>query len=124
MKKIFIGFMLLVLVGCTGLNANQVVTTASDVGLSMVLKNNPQYKAPTVVALNEIKALLAGSITYDSLLIELARYAAPEYAYIILILKADLSTDTPVSTSVLPMLDSYKAGIIKRIDNYILIASI
>ena len=124
MKKIFIGFMLLVLVGCTGLNANQVVTTASDVGLAMVLKNNPQYKAPTVVALNEIKALLAGSITYDSLLIELARYAAPEYAYIILILKADLSTDTPVSTSVLPMLDSYKAGIIKRIDNYILIASI
>ena len=124
MKKIFIGFMLLVLVGCTGLNANQVVTTASDVGLSMVLKKNPQYKAPTVVALNEIKALLAGSITYDSLLIELARYAAPEYAYIILILKADLSTDTPVSTSVLPMLDSYKAGIIKRIDNYILIASI
>jgi hypothetical protein len=124
MKKIFIGFMLLVLVGCTGLNANQVVTTASDVGLAMVLKNNPQYKAPTVVALNEIKALLAGSITYDSLLIELAKYAAPEYAYIILILKADLSTDTPVSTSVLPMLDSYKAGIIKRIDNYILIASI
>jgi hypothetical protein len=124
MKKIFIGFMLLVLIGCTGLNANQVVTTASDVGLAMVLNNNPAYKAPTVVALNEIKALLSGNITYDDLIVALAKYSAPEYAYIILILKADLSTDTPISTTVLPMLDSYKAGIIKRIDNYILIASI
>ena len=129
MKKtifsLLVAVMLIIgIIGCSGLNANQVVTTASEVGLAMVLKNNPAYKVPTVVALNEIKTILKGDITYDALLTQLAKYTLPEYAYVIAILKADLSTDTPISTSLITMTDAYKTGIIKRIDAYIAIASI
>ncbi len=125
MKKNILGVLLaLILVtGCTGFNANTAVTTASDVGLVLVLKNNPQYKAPTLLVLNGVKTFLAGNVTYDQLVAEISKYAGNDYAYIVAIIMSDLSTDMPLSTSMIPMLDSYKVDLIKRIDHYIMIAS-
>lgn len=110
--------------GCAGFSANQAVSTASNIGLALVLKNNPQYKAPTLLALNGIKVFLGGDVTYDQLLAEIEKYKDPEYAYIVTMLKSELSTDTPVSTTYLTLFDDYKADLIKRIDAYIAIASI
>jgi hypothetical protein len=110
--------------GCAGFNANQAVTVASDIGLALVLKNNPSYKAPTLLVLNTVKTFLAGDVTYEQLITEINKYTGSEYSYIVAILLAELNTDTPISTSMLSLLDDYKADLIKRIDTYILIASI
>lgn len=125
MKKLFvIAVCILMFTGCAGFNANQAVTVASDVGLALVLKNNPSYKAPTLLVLNTVKTFLAGDVTYEQLITEINKYTGSEYSYIVAILLAELNTDTPISTSMLSLLDDYKADLIKRIDTYILIASI
>ena len=127
MKKVLVfcvAVMFLLVCGCAGFNSNTAVTAASEVGLALVLKNNPQYKAPTLVALNGVKTVLSGSITYDQLIAEIAKYSGSEYSYIVAILMSNLSTDTPISKTYIPLLDKYKADLLKRIDKYIMISSI
>jgi hypothetical protein len=122
--SLFVAVMLIVgVIGCTGFNANQVATTASDVALALVLNNNPQYKPAVVVALKTTKTFLEGKVTYDDLMVELAKYTGTKYAYIFVIIAADFGGDKPLFETYLPMLDSYKAGLITRIDRWILIAS-
>lgn len=110
-------------IGCTGFNANQVATTASDVALAMVLNNNPSYKPAVVTALKTTKVFLEGKVTYDDLMIELAKYSGEKYAYIFIIIASDFASDKPLFETYLPMLESYKAGLVVRIDRWILIAS-
>ena len=132
MKKFIVGLCLVVMLfGCAGFNANKVVTTASDLALALVLQNNPQYKPVALTVLQSAKTVLSGQgVTYAQLITELTKYIDNKdpkfaaYASIAALLLADFSTDTPIFTDLLPMSDSYKAGLIKRIDQYIAIASL
>ena len=122
MKKLFLVGMLFVLLGCTGLNPSVIVNTSTDVAFALVLQNNPAYKPAVVVGLNEVKTVLSGSLTYNDLLVEITKAFPNQYAVIATIIIGDLNADQPVSTSAIPLLDSYKAGVITEIDHLILLA--
>lgn len=126
MKKIFVSIFALfvvVLSGCTGLNTSTAVNVASDIAFTAVLQNNPGYKPAVLVALNETKALLNGSITYDNLLLAISQKFGGKYAIYGVILTGYLAEDKPIFETYIPMLDSYKAAVIKKIDRFILLAS-
>lgn len=127
MKKIFVTiFMLFVLVlsGCAGINTGTAVNVASDLAFVAVLQNNPGYKPAVVAALTETKALLQGSLTYDDLLLAISQKFGGKYAIYGVILAGYLAEDKPVFETYLPMLDSYKAAVIKKIDRFLLLASV
>ena len=126
MKNIIVTiFMLFVFMvsGCTGINTSTAVNVASDLAFVAVLQQNPGYKPVVLVALNETKALLQGSLTYDDLLLAISSKFAGKYAIYGVILAGYLSEDKPVFETYLPMLDSYKAAVLKKIDRFILLAS-
>jgi len=126
MRKIMIGLlMLMVLAGCnacTGLNANVAMNVATDTAFVMVMQNNPSYKPVVIAGLNTVKAFLSGNVTYDDLMLMLSKQFDGKYAYVYVILSGYINTDKPISETVLPMLGSYKAGIITKIDRLILLA--
>lgn len=129
MKKILIGLLLLVVLtgcnACTGLNANVAMNVATDTAFVMVMQNNPGYKPVVLAGLNTVKAFLGGNVTYDDLMLMLSKQfdAKGKYAYVYVIITGYINTDKPVSESVLPMLGSYKTGIIAKIDRLIQLAS-
>lgn len=125
MKKLFaVIIMLAMLVGCTGLNTSVAVNVATDTAFVLVLQNNPAYKVPVVIALKQIKAGLTGTITYDELVLLITQAFGPKYAVIGVVLSGYIAEDKPIFETYLPMLESYKAGILTKIDRFILLASI
>jgi hypothetical protein len=123
MKNLFISLLLVVLLnGCTGLNTavnNPAVNVVTDTAFILVLQNNPQYKPVVTLALQNLKALLNENITYDQLIIEITKQFPDKYATIGTILIAYIATDKPVSTTYLNLLDSYKAGIITKLNRFL-----
>ncbi|MBE3141523.1 MAG: hypothetical protein IMZ53_13185 [Thermoplasmata archaeon] len=127
MKKLFavlVILLALMFVGCTGLNTSVAVNVATDTAFVMALQNNPAYKVPVVIALKEVKAVLTGSITYDDLIIQITKAFGPKYAVLGVILSGYIAQDKPIFETYLPMLESYKVGILTKIDRFILLASI
>ncbi|MEN6420313.1 MAG: hypothetical protein ABFD76_00070 [Smithella sp.] len=125
MKKLFIAMMFcFFVVGCGGLNVNTATNVATDTAFVMVLQNNPDYKAPVIDALNQIKIFLSGKVTYDDLILEIAKVLPDKYAVVAVVLTGYIETDKPIFETYISMLDSYKAGIVTKIDRLILLASI
>jgi hypothetical protein len=126
MKKLLAGILMLIVLtgctGCTGLNANVAMNVATDTAFVMAMQNNPCYKPVVLAGLNTVKTFLDGSVTYDDLIIMLAKQFEGKYAYIYVILVGYINTDKPLSETVLPMLGSYKAGIIAKVDRLIVLA--
>lgn len=125
MKKLLLGILLLVMVsGCTGLNVNVAANVASDLAFTLVLQNNPTYKPIVSKGLQDIKAFLVGTVTYDDLILQISKVFDGKYAYIGVILSGYIEADTPIFQTYQPLLDSYKAGVIKKLDRFILLVSI
>lgn len=125
MKRLFLMVVFCVLlVGCAGLNVNTATNVATDTAFVLILQNNPDYKAPVAEALRGIKVFLMGEVTYDDLMLEIAKVFPDKYAVVAVVLTGYIETDKPVFETYLPMLDSYKAGIVAKIDRLILLASI
>jgi len=130
MKKIIIGLMVLVLSGCasltSGLNTNQAANLATDTAFVLVLNHNPQYRPVVIESLTAIKAVLASSMTYNDLMLEIADRFPEEsdVAAVGAVLALYIGTDKPLFESVVPMLDSYKLGIVDKIDRLILLANL
>ena len=110
-------------IGCAGLNTSVAVNVATDTAFVMALQNNPTYKPVVTKALQDVKLFLNGTVTYDDLMLFLAKQFNGKYAYVCVILTGYIDTDKPIFETYLPMLASYKAGIIKKIDRLILLAS-
>lgn len=125
MKKLFVVILLvgILIAGCTGTNANIPVNVATDAAFVLALQNNPTYKVPVVAALESIKTFVSGKVTYDDLILQITKQFGSKYAYIGIILQGYLDTDKPVFETYLPMLDSYKEGIIKKVDRLILLSN-
>ena len=130
MKKIIMGLMVLVLSGCasltSGLNTNQAANLATDTAFVLVLNHNPQYRPVVIESLTAIKAVLASSMTYNDLMLEIAgRFPEDsDVAAVGAVLVLYIGTDKPLFESVVPMLDSYKLGIVDKIDRLILLANL
>jgi hypothetical protein len=125
MKKLFaVIIMLVMLLGCAGMNVSVPVNVATDTAFVLVLQNNPSYKPQIIISLNAIKVFLANDVTYDDLLIEIVKVLPKPYDVVAVILSGYLDTDKPVSTSLIPMLDSYKQSVIAKIDRFIFLASL
>lgn len=127
MKKLLVVFAMLVAFmfsGCTGLNTSVAVNVVTDTAFVLALQNNPSYKVPVVVALEEIKAFLSGSLTYDDLIIQITKSFGPKYAVIGVVLSGYIAEDKPLFETYLPMLESYKVGILTKIDRFILLAKL
>ena len=130
MKKIIIGLMVLVLSGCasltSGLNTNQAANLATDTAFVLVLNHNPQYRPEVIESLTAIKAVLASSMTYNDLMLEIAgRFPEDsDVAAVGAVLALYIGTDKPLFESGVPMLDSYKLGIVDKIDRLILLANL
>jgi hypothetical protein len=125
MKKLFVGIMFLImLAGCAGLNTSTATNIASDVAFTMVLQNNPSYKAPVASALQSIRDYLSGEVTYNDLIKMISDVLPDQYAVVAIILTGYIETDKPVFETYLPMFDSYKEGIIAKIDRFLLLTSV
>lgn len=125
MKKLFAVILMLAMVtGCAGLNTSIAVNVATDTAFVLALQNNPSYKVPVIDALNKIKTFLNGKVTYDDLILEISKQLPDKYAAVAVILIGYIETDKPVFETYLTMFDSYKAGVITKIDRLILLASI
>jgi hypothetical protein len=125
MKKILIGLALVFLVtGCSGINSSVAVNAATDTAFVLALQNNPSYKAPVVKALNDVKAILEGEITYDFLIAEITKRFDGKYAAIGLILRGYLETDKPVFETYLNLRDDYRKAAIAKIDRFIMLAGV
>jgi hypothetical protein len=124
MKKLLVLMMLFLLIGCAGLQPKPIITAGTDTAFVLVLQNNPSYKPAIVAGLNEIKAVLSGSLTYDDLLIQITKSLPGPYAVVATIFIGELSADMPISTTAIPMLDSYKTGVSNYIDHLILLTGL
>lgn len=123
MKKIFIGLALMFMVaGCSGINSNALVNATTDTAFILALQNNPSYKAPVVLALQQTKAFLAGDVTYDALILEITNRFGGKYAVFGNLLIGMLAADTPVFETHLTLFDDYKATIVTKIDRLIMLA--
>jgi hypothetical protein len=117
-----IGLLLLVL-ACAGkqINTDAVLSLGADLAFYEVLKNNPDHKAGVVTALTEIRALLAGEITYAALAQEVAARLPGDYAVEMMLVSDYLLQDSAVIESI-PLLDAYKGQLVKRVDRLLLLA--
>ena len=135
MNKLVTAIMLIVLMfafGCTGFNLSTLADKGSNKTLQLVLKNNPTYSPAVVEGLKNLRLLLTGEqcpvpgigdcTTYDNLKLQIAKLFPGQYADVADIIITFIDLDTPYFTQ-LPMLESYKAGIVKKIDQFIVIAS-
>lgn len=123
MRKFLLLTMLFVLIGCTGINTSVMVNTATDTAFVLALQNNPQLKSDVISSIGKIKTFLTGSVTYDMLIAEVAKQFIGPYASIGIILSGYIETDKPISTSVIPLLDSYKSAVIKKLDRFIMLTN-
>lgn len=125
MKKLFIVVVMILglLSGCTGMNASVPVNVATDTAFVLVLQNNPQYKPAVVAGLQAVKTFLVGSVTFDDLMLMLPKQFTGKYAYVAVILAGYLDTDKPIFETYLPMLESYKSGIVAKIDRLLVLAN-
>ena len=128
MKKVAIILCILALAiagcnGCSGkqINTDQVISLGADLAFYEVMKANPQHKADVVKALTEIRTVLAGEITYTDLMAEVAKRMPGDYAVEMTLVSDYLLQDSPVIDS-LPLLDGYKAELLKRVDRMLLLA--
>jgi len=135
MKKIilcvFALFMMLTVVGCASLqtntNAQTAVKVTTDVAFIAALQNNPSYKADVVAGLKNLKLFLnVTGCTYDEFLAEVIEQfpQTSKYAIYAVVISYYLDCDKPVSTTLIPMLDNYKAGIEAKIDRLIQLADL
>lgn len=125
MKKLLLGIIMLVMIGgCTGINTSVPVDMATDVAFVLILQNNPSYKPAVVAGLNSIKAALDGELTYDDLMVLIAKALDGKYAVVAVVLMSYLDTDKPIFESWIPMLDSYKQAVIAKIDRFILLTDL
>lgn len=123
MKKLFGVMLLLAMIsGCTGLNVNTVTNVATDTAFVMVLQNNPTYKPAVVAALTTVKTYMSGNVTYTELIAEISKQFPAQYSVVGVILLGYIAADRPVIESI-PMLDSYKEAVIKKIDHFLVLAS-
>lgn len=124
MKKLIVSiFLIFALLGCTGVNVSVPVNIAADSAFVLALQTHPQYKPAVIIALQETKALLANELTYDQLIIAISTKFGGKYAPFGIILANYLAADKPISQTYLNLLDSYKAGVIKKIDTWIILAN-
>jgi hypothetical protein len=124
MKKIIISvFLIVTLMGCTGMNVSTTANLATDTAFVLALQNNPTYKTGVLIALQEIKSMLANEMTYDQLIALVASKFTGKNAVFGIILAGYLAEDKPVFETYINMLDSYKADVIKKIDRFILLAN-
>ncbi len=128
MKKIvaamaILALVILLMTGCTGINASVATNIATDVAFVSVLQNNPGYKVPVVSALQGIKVFLGGEVTYDQLVQEISRQFGGQYAYVGSILLGYIDSDTPISTSAINLLGSYKDAVTAKIDRLLILAA-
>ena len=124
MKRIIVGVFLIVsLLGCTGINTSTTANLATDTAFVLALQNNPTYKTGVLIALQEVKSMLANEMTYDQLIALIASKFDGKYAPYGIIFTSYLAEDEPLSQTYLNMLDSYKADVIKKIDRFILLAN-
>jgi hypothetical protein len=124
MKKLLLVVLMLMAFGCTGINTNVAVNVASDTAFVLALQNNPSYKPVVIKALTETKALLTGSLTYDDLMVAIATKLPGKYAVVGVILSGYIQQDKPIVQTYLPMLESYKAAIVTKIDRFLLLANL
>jgi len=125
MKKLFIGIMfLMMLTGCAGLNTSTAVNASAEVAFTLFIQNNQNHKAEVINALNNIKTFLNGEVTYDDLILEIAKQLPDQYKVVAIILTSYLEDDKPVFETYLTLFDDYKAGLITKIDRLISIASV
>jgi hypothetical protein len=123
MKKLLAVIILAAMItGCTGLNVNTVTNVATDTAFVFVLQNNPTYKPAVVAALTTIKTYMAGNVTYTELVAEISKQFPAQYSVVGVILLGYIAADRPVIESI-PMLDSYKAAVVKKIDHFLVLAS-
>ena len=127
MKKFYLAVLCFVMfvMGCTGLNTaanNPAINVVTDTAFVLVLQNNPQYKPVVVAALQNIKILLNGKLTYDQLIAEITKLLPGEYAVVGVMLTAYIAADKPISETYLSMFDAYKAGVIVKIDRFLMLA--
>src|SRR5665647_903048 len=107
-----------------GIVANPVVNIAADGAFYLELKTHPQYKAPVITGLTALKVFLSGSVTYDQLILEITKQFPGDAAALGIILSKYVASDKPIFETFLPMLDSYKASIIVKIDDFLMLAKI
>lgn len=130
MKKIIIVLMVLVLSGCasmtTGLNTNQAANLATDTAFVLFLNHNPSYRPVVIESLTGVKTLLSSSMTYNDLLGEISdRFPeGSDTAAVGAVLALYIGSDKPLFESGIPMLDSYKKGVVDKIDRLILLANL
>ena len=110
------------LISCAGFKPDVAVNMATDVAFSVAVTQHPEIKPLAVAALVGVKEFLAGDVTYDDLILEIARRFAGQYAYVGVIVADYVGADKPISETHLTLFDSYKAGLSKKIDRLILIA--
>ena len=124
MKRIIVSIFLIVsLLGCTGINTSTTANLATDTAFVLALQNNPTYKTGVLIALQEVKSMLANEMTYDQLIALIANKFGGKYAPYGIIFTSYLAEDEPLSQTYLNMLDSYKADVIKKIDRFLLLAN-
>lgn len=118
---------LILITGCAGNTPEpgDILGAGMQVGLYMVLKNNPDYAQPTLEILQGIKATAQGDVTYNDLLLYTQKQFAgdEDLAAIALIVGSELFTDEPIINSI-GIFDGYREDLISRIDGLLLVASI
>ncbi len=125
MKRLLVGIIMLgLIIGCTGLQIKTTGNVATDGAFYLVLKNNPDYKAPVIAELQEVKVFLTGTVTYDDLIIKISKAFEGKYAYIGVILSEYIDTDKPIFETHLTLFDAYKLAVLQKIDRLILLASL
>lgn len=124
MKRLLVAVLLVgLLFGCAGISANVPISAATDTGFYLAMKANPQYKPAVVASLNSLKVLLSGSLTYDQLIIEIAKAFPGDKAALGVFLSSYMAQDKPTSVTLIPMSQSYKDSIIVKIDRFLLLAN-
>jgi hypothetical protein len=123
-KALIVVAMFFILTGCAGLNVNTAANVATDIAFTQVLLNNPGYKAPVTKGLQEVKTFLQGMVTYTDLITQISKSFGGKYAYIGIVIIGYLDTDKPIFETNLTLFDAYKAGVVKKIDRLLLLASI
>lgn len=125
MKKLLIGIVMLgLLAGCAGLNVNVAANVATDTAFVLVLQNNPDFKAPVIAGLERVKTFLSAPVTYDALIAEISKAFGGRYAYVGVIISEYIEGDKPIFESNLTLFDAYRLGVIKKIDQFLILARI
>ena len=132
MKKILVAIatIAVLFMGCQGNKvivpqAGDILAKSVDVAFYLVLKNNPQYKAETVLVLKEIRAYANGEgISYNDLLVFAnEKFQNEDLVVIALIIGDGLFTEEPFINSI-GMFDGYKEELIKRINRFLFVAEL